>query len=69
MLKGYRPPTAGEAQVPGHDPAHPSREWRSRIGLVMPACHLPADPGVRELWGAAGLLIAARYFRWKPARE
>ncbi len=49
MLEGYRPRTAGEVQVLGHDPAHPSREWRSRIGLVLQTCHLPADLTVREL--------------------
>jgi hypothetical protein len=25
--------------------------------------------GVIALWGVAGLLIAARYFRWKPTGE
>jgi ABC-type multidrug transport system ATPase subunit len=69
MLEGYRPRTAGEVQVLGHDPAHPSREWRSRIRLVLQACQLPTDLTVRELWGAAGPLMAAKYFRWKPTRE
>jgi ABC-2 type transport system ATP-binding protein len=69
MLAGYRPRTAGELQVLGHDPAHPSREWRFGIGLVMQARHLPADLTVRELRGAARLLIAAKYFRGKPTRE
>jgi len=27
------------------------------------------DIGVIALWGAAGLLIAAKYFRWKPTGE
>jgi ABC-2 type transport system ATP-binding protein len=49
MLEGYRPRTAGEVQVLGDDPAHPSREWRSRIGLVLQTCHLPADLTVHEL--------------------
>jgi ABC-2 type transport system ATP-binding protein len=49
MLEGYRPRNAGEVQVLGHDPAHPTREWRSRIGLVLQACHLPADLTVREM--------------------
>jgi ABC-2 type transport system ATP-binding protein len=49
MLEGYRPRTAGEVQVLRHDPAHPSREWRSRIGLVLQTCHLPADLTVHEL--------------------
>jgi ABC-2 type transport system ATP-binding protein len=49
MLEGYRPRNAGEVQVLGDDPAHPTREWRSRIGLVLQTCHLPADLTVREL--------------------
>lgn len=49
MLEGYRPRTAGEVRVLGHDPAHPTREWRSRIGLVLQTCHLPGDLTVREL--------------------
>jgi ABC-2 type transport system ATP-binding protein len=49
MLEGYRPRTAGQVQVLGQDPAHPTREWRSRIGLVLQTCHLPADLTVREL--------------------
>jgi len=69
MLERYRPRTAGEVQVLGHDPAHPSRECRSRIRLLMQACHLPGDLTVRELRGAAGLLMAAKYFRWKLTRE
>jgi ABC-2 type transport system ATP-binding protein len=49
MLEGYRPRTAGQVQVLGHDPAHPTRQWRSRIGLVLQTCHLPDDLTVREL--------------------
>jgi ABC-2 type transport system ATP-binding protein len=49
MLEGYRPRTAGAVQVLGRDPAHPSPQWRSRIGLVLQTCHLPADLTVREL--------------------
>jgi ABC-2 type transport system ATP-binding protein len=49
MLEGYRSRTAGGVQVLGHDPAHPTRQWRSRIGLVLQTCHLPDDLTVREL--------------------
>ena len=49
MLEGYRSRNAGEVEVLGHDPAHPTRQWRSRIGLVLQTCHLPADLTVREL--------------------
>jgi ABC-2 type transport system ATP-binding protein len=51
MLEGYRPRSAGEVQVLGQDPAHPTREWRSRIGLVLQTCHLPDDLTVLELVG------------------
>ena len=34
VLEGYRARTAGEVEVLGHDPAAPSREWRSRLGIV-----------------------------------
>jgi ABC-2 type transport system ATP-binding protein len=35
ILEGYRPRTAGEVSVLGHDPAHKSRDWRARIGIVL----------------------------------
>jgi ABC-2 type transport system ATP-binding protein len=35
ILEGYRDRTAGEVSVLGSDPARPSREWRSRIGIVL----------------------------------
>lgn len=34
VLEGYRQRNAGEVRVLGHDPAHPNRSWRSRIGIV-----------------------------------
>ena len=34
VLEGYRRRSAGEVSVLGHDPGHPTREWRSRIGIV-----------------------------------
>ncbi len=49
MLEGYRPRYAGEVAVLGQDPAHPTRQWRSRIGLVLQTCHLPPDLTVYEL--------------------
>ncbi len=49
MLEGYRPRNAGVVEVLGQDPAHPTREWRSRIGLVLQTCNLPQDLTVREL--------------------
>jgi ABC-2 type transport system ATP-binding protein len=40
ILEGYRPRTAGEALVLGLDPGAPTREWRTRIGLVLQECEL-----------------------------
>jgi ABC-2 type transport system ATP-binding protein len=49
ILEGYRTRNAGNVEVLGRDPAHPTRAWRSRIGLVLQTCHLPADLTVHEL--------------------
>jgi ABC-2 type transport system ATP-binding protein len=35
ILEGYRTRTSGEVSVLGRDPAHPTRAWRDRIGLVL----------------------------------
>jgi ABC-2 type transport system ATP-binding protein len=40
ILEGYRERTDGEVSVLGIDPAHPTRQWRSRIGLVLQECEL-----------------------------
>jgi ABC-2 type transport system ATP-binding protein len=40
ILEGYRSRDGGEVSVLGHDPARPTREWRSRIGLVLQECQL-----------------------------
>ncbi len=37
ILEGYRTRTEGEVSVLGVDPARPTREWRSRIGIVLQA--------------------------------
>jgi ABC-2 type transport system ATP-binding protein len=42
ILEGYRKRSGGEAQVLGVDPAHPTTEWRNRVGLVLQECEL--DP-------------------------
>src|SRR3954471_1554479 len=42
ILEGYRGRDDGEVAVLGTDPAHPSRAWRDRIGLVLQECQL--DP-------------------------
>jgi ABC-2 type transport system ATP-binding protein len=35
ILEGYRPRTGGEVSVLGRDPAHPNRDWRARVGIVL----------------------------------
>jgi ABC-2 type transport system ATP-binding protein len=40
ILEGYRERTAGDASVLGIDPGQPTREWRTRIGLVLQECEL-----------------------------
>jgi ABC-2 type transport system ATP-binding protein len=35
ILEGFRRRDSGTVAVLGHDPAHPSREWRARIGIVL----------------------------------
>jgi ABC-2 type transport system ATP-binding protein len=37
ILEGYRDRSAGDVSVLGIDPARPTREWRSRIGIVLQA--------------------------------
>jgi ABC-2 type transport system ATP-binding protein len=48
ILEGYRPRSAGEVSVLGADPAHPTREWRDRIGLVLQECEFEPLLTVRE---------------------
>ena len=40
ILEGYRERTAGEVSVLGIDPMRATREWRTRIGLVLQECEL-----------------------------
>jgi ABC-2 type transport system ATP-binding protein len=35
ILEGYRHRDGGTVSVLGHDPAHPNRAWRSRLGIVL----------------------------------
>jgi ABC-2 type transport system ATP-binding protein len=35
ILEGYRHRDSGTVSVLGHDPAHPTRAWRSRLGIVL----------------------------------
>ncbi|MDH2904614.1 MAG: ABC transporter ATP-binding protein [Actinomycetota bacterium] len=58
ILEGYRPYNAGAVSVLGVDPAHATRAWRDRIGLVLQECELDPVYTVRET-----VEIFARYFR------
>ncbi len=49
ILEGYRSRDTGEVRVLGEDPAAADRSWRSRIGLVLQSCTMPAELTVREL--------------------
>ena len=40
ILEGYRPRTDGDVSVLGIDPGSRTREWRTRIGLVLQECEL-----------------------------
>jgi ABC-2 type transport system ATP-binding protein len=48
ILEGYRPRTAGTVSVLGADPEAPTREWRTRIGLVLQECELNPLLSVEE---------------------
>jgi ABC-2 type transport system ATP-binding protein len=48
ILEGYRERGAGTVEVLGVDPAHPSREWRERIGIVLQQCRMRPELTVRE---------------------
>jgi len=49
ILEGFRSRDAGEVRVLGVDPARPTREWRSRIGIVPQHSADAAELTVREL--------------------
>jgi ABC-2 type transport system ATP-binding protein len=58
ILEGYRERSAGTVEVLGVDPAHPSREWRERIGIVLQQCRMRPELTVRET-----LELYAGYYR------
>ena len=49
ILEGYRSRDAGEVRVLDTDPAVAGRQWRSRVGLVLQSCTMPAELTVGEL--------------------
>src|SRR5579872_2444257 len=65
ILEGYRSRNAGEVSVLDKDPATADRRWRSRIGLVLQSCTMPAELSVRELVE----LYAGYYPRPRSAAE
>ncbi|WP_182908415.1 ABC transporter ATP-binding protein [Microbispora sp. H13382] len=48
ILEGYRSRDSGEVSVLGVDPARPTREWRSRVGIVLQTANDAAELTVRE---------------------
>ena len=65
ILEGYRDRSAGEVLVLGADPAHPSRAWRERIGLVLQECEFEPLLTVRETL----TLFASFYAKPRPVDE
>jgi len=57
ILEGYRGRDAGEVEVLGRDPAHATREWRSRIGVVLQTCDVWPELTVEE-----ALSLFGRYY-------
>jgi len=49
ILEGFRKRTAGDAMVLGVDPAHPTREWRERLGIMLQSTSTNTPLSVREL--------------------
>ena len=49
ILEGYRKRDAGEVAVLGCDPREATREWRSRIGVVLQTCAVQPELTVAEL--------------------
>ena len=58
ILEGYRERSGGEVRVLGVDPAHPTRDWRERIGIVLQQTRMHPELDVRET-----LELFAGYYR------
>jgi ABC-2 type transport system ATP-binding protein len=65
ILEGYRSRDAGEVSVLSEDPAGADRRWRSRVGLVLQSCTMPAELTVGELVE----LYAGYYLHPRPTAE
>ncbi|MEX0913860.1 MAG: ABC transporter ATP-binding protein, partial [Demequina sp.] len=48
ILEGYRKRTAGDVSVLDIDPAHPTREWRERLGIMLQSTSTSTLLTVRE---------------------
>src|SRR5207248_5936753 len=59
ILEGYRPRSAGEVTVLGLDPAHPTRDWRARVGIVLQSIGEFEALTVRE--------VVSHFARYYPA--
>ncbi|GII30989.1 ABC transporter ATP-binding protein [Planotetraspora mira] len=49
ILEGYRKRDSGEVSVLGADPGRPTRQWRSRIGIVLQTNQDAPELTVREI--------------------
>ncbi|GIH27076.1 ABC transporter [Acrocarpospora phusangensis] len=49
ILEGYRTRDAGEVLVLGTDPQKPTREWRTKLGIVLQTANDAAELTVREM--------------------
>jgi ABC-2 type transport system ATP-binding protein len=65
ILEGYRRRDAGTVSVLGIDPAHASRDWRGRIGVVLQSSAMYENLRVRESLA----LFAGYYERPRPVDE
>jgi len=59
ILEGYRDRDEGEVRVLGVDPAHPTRAWRERIGIVLQDAKPESFLTVRE--------VVDEYSGWYPS--
>ncbi|MEV0405504.1 ABC transporter ATP-binding protein [Actinoallomurus sp. NPDC050550] len=49
ILEGHRRRTGGEVSVLGTDPGKPTREWRTRLGIVLQTSNEQPELSVREI--------------------
>jgi ABC-2 type transport system ATP-binding protein len=65
ILEGYRRRDGGSVEVLAGDPARPTREWRSRIGVVLQSSAMYENLTARESLA----LFAGYYERPRPVDE